>query len=160
MEQFLTYLYMFRDNLYNQIIDESAESINLILKKIQVYRTYIFIQFFTDLVKPELEKQTSIVGNKLNDLLNSSTPREEFALASLLIRKDQLPQPDPDQLLKKWTRRQRNHSRNLRELVSKRLYPSHLPEAERSRSKVLHLRKRASDVGRARSSSARFPQGF
>ena len=110
LDQFFASLYNFRDGIYNTVLDTSADSANLILKKTQVYRTYVFIKFFKEQISPEIEKQISAGATRLREILESPSPEAEFEKLSILIRKKQFPKPDSHQLLQEWTSRQDNYS--------------------------------------------------
>lgn len=110
LDQFFASLYNFRDGIYNNVLDTSADSANLILKKTQVYRTYVFIKFFKEQISPEIEKQISAGATRLREILESPSPEAEFEKLSIFIRKEQFPKPDSHQLLQEWTSGQDNYS--------------------------------------------------
>lgn len=82
LDQFFISLYQFRDKVYENVIDYTSDSVNLVLMKIQIYRAFIFVGFYKKKIQPEIEKQVKMVQIKLGDIYKSPSPELEFETIS------------------------------------------------------------------------------
>lgn len=129
LDVFLAHLYLYRDRIYQQVVDETADSVNLSLKKLYTYHAFCFKQFYQDILAAEIEKQNYNISDKLREIYASPTPKEDYEAASKLSRESQFPQPDPHQLHQEQPDRQGDHARRLPQRAAERGHPGHFSEA-------------------------------
>jgi hypothetical protein len=89
---------MFRSNLCEEVTDKASEFINLLLKKITVYRTLVFIKFYESYIQVEIETSIRQLQKRIRMLYEHVNVVGEFEELSKVTRKAVLQTFGPDKL--------------------------------------------------------------
>ena len=78
LEHFFLNCYLFRNEKFNEILNHTATFLNLVLKKINIYKTAIFIHFYDEQILRVLKANTDELNDKLRSILEHENPVAEF----------------------------------------------------------------------------------
>ena len=78
LDLFFLNCYLFRNEKYNDVLNHTAEFLNLILKKINIYKTTIFIRYYHDHIERILRANTEELKGKIEAIIRHKTPVSEF----------------------------------------------------------------------------------
>ena len=74
LAKFLAYCYLYRDNVINELAEESSAVVSLLLKKTTSYKTFVFLKYFDDSLNNELSNNIKDIEMCINRILESRNP--------------------------------------------------------------------------------------
>ena len=84
LETFFVNSYLYRNDRFNEVLNYTASILNMMLNKLTLYRTAVFLRFFQDKLLPQLEADTLKITERTNNLFQStSTPADYEELAQM-----------------------------------------------------------------------------
>lgn len=126
LDHFFAGCYLFRNQLCEEVTDDSSEFINLLLKKITVYRTLVFIKFYETYIQIEIENNIKDLQKRIRVLYDNPNVVDEWENLSRLIRKAVVSPFHSDQLYQKLAGRQEDQQHYIQQCESQREDPADL----------------------------------
>lgn len=78
LETFFVYAYLYRNDRFNEVLNYTASILNLMLNKISMYKTAIFLRFFEQKLLVQLKKDVEDIETRTSKILEMNGPIEEF----------------------------------------------------------------------------------
>ena len=76
--KYLAYCYIFRDNVFDEILDDASVFVSDLLKKITAYKTYVFINFYEEFLDVKIKTNLKEVIQGIKKIYNSDTPEDDY----------------------------------------------------------------------------------
>lgn len=87
LEEFFLNCYLYRNDKFNEVLNSCAEFLNLILKKLNIYKTMIFLKYYDANIKRVLEANINELNSKIEGVITHNSPVNEFErLLQLTLR--------------------------------------------------------------------------
>ena len=87
LEQFFLNCYLYRNEKFNEVLNACAEFLNLILKKLNIYKTVIFLKYYDANIERVLKANVAELKSKIEGVISHETPVQEFErLLQLTLR--------------------------------------------------------------------------
>lgn len=87
LEEFFLNCYLYRNDKFNEVLNACAEFLNLILKKLNIYKTLIFLKYYDNNIKRVLEANVGELTAKIEGVITHNSPVNEFErLLQLTLR--------------------------------------------------------------------------
>jgi len=87
LEEFFLNCYLYRNEKFNEVLNACAEFLNLILKKLNIYKTVIFLKYYDANIKRVLKANIDELTTKIEGVITHNTPVSEFErLLQLTLR--------------------------------------------------------------------------
>lgn len=78
LETFFVYAYLYRNDRFNEVLNYTAGVLNLMLKKISLYKAAVFLRFFEEKLFPQLKQEIDDLESRTLNILEINAPIEEF----------------------------------------------------------------------------------
>lgn len=78
LETFFVYAYLYRNDRFNEVLNYTAGVLNLMLKKVALYKAAVFLRFFEEQLFPLLRKEVDDLETRSLNILEINAPIEEF----------------------------------------------------------------------------------
>jgi hypothetical protein len=87
LEEFFLNCYLYRNEKFNEVLNSCAEFLNLILKKLNIYKTVIFLKYYDANIERVLKANIEELTSKIENVITHNTPVAEFErLLQLTLR--------------------------------------------------------------------------
>ena len=87
LEKYFLNCYLYRNEQFNEVLNHVASLLNLVLKKISINKTAIFIQYYDDNIKRVLKANIEELDGKVESLVSHNNPESEWErLLQLTLR--------------------------------------------------------------------------
>ena len=87
LEEFFLNCYLYRNEKFNEVLNSCAEFLNLILKKLNIYKTVIFLKYYDANIERVLKANVTELKSKIEGVISHNTPVAEFErLLQLTLR--------------------------------------------------------------------------
>ena len=87
LEEFFLNCYLYRNEKFNEVLNSCAEFLNLILKKLNIYKTVIFLKYYDANIQRVLTANINELKSKIEGVITHNTPVAEFErLLQLTLR--------------------------------------------------------------------------
>ena len=87
LETFFLNCYLYRNEKFNEVLNSCAEFLNLILKKLNIYKTVIFLKYYDANIERVLRANIEELTSKIENVITHNTPVSEFErLLQLTLR--------------------------------------------------------------------------
>ena len=87
LEEFFLNCYLYRNDKFNEVLNSCAEFLNLILKKLNIYKTVIFLKYYDANIERVLQANVQELTSKIEGVITHNTPIAEFErLLQLTLR--------------------------------------------------------------------------
>lgn len=78
LETFFVYAYLYRNDKFNEVLNYTAEILNIMLNKISLYKAAVFLRFFEQTLLPQMKKDVDDLESRVLGILEINGPIEEF----------------------------------------------------------------------------------
>ena len=76
--KYLAYCYMYRDNVFDEILDDASVFVSDLLRKITCYKTFVFIKFYEEFLEEKIKKELKEVIQGVKNIYNSDSPEKDY----------------------------------------------------------------------------------
>lgn len=78
LETYFVYAYLYRNDKFNEVLNYTAEILTLMLNKISLYKTAVFLRYFEEKLFVEIKKDVEDLESRTLGILDINAPIEEF----------------------------------------------------------------------------------
>lgn len=78
IENFYLLCYLYRNEKFNDTLDNCANFLNLILKKINIYKTTLFVKFYEESIISVMRGNIEVLNNHIGKIVDHENPVAEF----------------------------------------------------------------------------------
>ena len=87
INDYMVKVYLYRDKVFDEILDDCSIFVTQMLKKITSYKTFVFIHYYTEILDGNISEKMKQIKEIIKEFYLSDNPEQDFGKAQELNEK-------------------------------------------------------------------------